>query len=315
MDAAEPPRILLEGAGPCASAQQLEALLRSSIGPARAPSAGWLVSLRIENTTSRVLRAEGDITDGTGTPIARRVVSGSPADCEALARAVGVWASLVLDAEVSRPPPAPSLGPSADSAPGVPPGPASRSSAPKGATPPVPNGNGPPVRTRDESLPLSPHVEPRALELGLGTFLMVGPAGQAFAGATPYAVLGASGGFFMRPSLAIGQGLPSPSSDERTTWATVRLDGCLRMHGLYPTNYGLKLDLCAGADAGFTYESGPVDAGTSATAPFVSLGPSVEMDGDVAGVLSLVLRGVAGVNIVPDGWSGRIEVAIAWRLR
>ncbi len=314
MDAAEPPRILLEGPGPCASAQQLEALLRSSIGPARAPAAGWLVSLRIENTTSRVLRAEGDITDGNGTPIARRVVSGSPADCEALARAVGVWASLVLDAEVSRPlPPTPSVGPSADSAPAVPQGPASRSSASKSATPPVTNG--PPVRARDETVPLSPHVEPRALELGLGTFLMLGPAGRAFAGATPYAVLGASRGFFMRPSFAIGQGLPSPSSDEKMTWATVRIDGCLRMHGLYPTNYGLKLDLCAGADAGLTYESGQVDAGTSATAPFVSLGPSVEMDGDLAGVLSLVLRGVAGVNIVSDGWSGRIEVAIAWRLR
>jgi hypothetical protein len=89
---AEPPRILLEGAGSCPNAHRLESLLESSLGPARAPQAGWVVALRLEKTTSRVLRAEGDITDSDGTPVARRVVSGSLADCDALARAIGVWA-------------------------------------------------------------------------------------------------------------------------------------------------------------------------------------------------------------------------------
>jgi hypothetical protein len=318
VDAAEPPRILLEGAGPCPSGHRLEALLQSSLGPAHAPGMGWLVSLRLEKTTAQVLRAEGDITDGEGTPVARRVVSGSLADCDALARAIGVWASLVLDAETSRPAPAPSGAPSVDS-------PATAASwtaapSPTGAAAPPPT---PPIassaaqRSRDENgAPI--HTDARALELGLGTFLMAGPQGRAFAGLTPYAIVEAARGVFLRPSLGVGQGFPSSSSNEKLTWAAARIDACMRMHGLYPANHGLKLDLCAGADGGFTYQSTTDDAlgsTVSTTSPFVSIGPSLEMDGDLADALSLVLRGVAGVNIVPDGWSGRIEVALSWRLR
>jgi hypothetical protein len=323
VNAAEPPRILLEGAGSCPSAHRLESLLESSLGPARAPKPGWVVALRLEKTTSRVLRAEGDITDGDGTPVARRVVSGSLSDCDALARAIGVWASLVLDAEASRTPP--SDPPPADPKPpaGAPANArASSSLSPSDASATAPatldsagGPNSPSAHARDENGP--PRAEARAIEIGLGTFLMVGPEGQAIAGATPYAFIEAGHGFFVRPALAVGEGVFVASSGEQLTWAAGRVDACFRVYGLYATNHGLRFGICAGAEGGVTHQwtdGADVTPPSSTTRPFVAVGPSIEMDGDLAGAFALVLRGVAGANLVPDGLSGRIEVALSWRL-
>jgi hypothetical protein len=62
--------------------------------------------------------------------------------------------------------------------------------------------------------------------------------------------------------------------------------------------------------------------------PFASVGPSLELRGELGGKLSVAIRGVAGLNIArpafDDGtgvrvetpvWSGRIEVALSWRLQ
>jgi len=314
VNAAEPPRILLEGAGSCPSAHRLETVLETSIGPTRAPGAGWIVALRLEKLTSKLLRAEGDITDGEGTPVARRVLSGSLADCDALARAIGVWASLVLDAEDSRVPPtdahttagAPAADAAAASAPSVP-----SANTPAGAAPSndaLPGDSyGGSARSHEDLLGAQSRGEEHGLEFGLGTFLMVGPEGQAIAGATPYAFIEIGKGVFLRPAIAVGEGIFASPSSEPVTWAAGRIDACLRIYGLYATNHGLRFGLCAGVEGGGTYNS-------SNTRPFIAVGPSVEMDGDLAGALGIVLRGVAGANIVPDGLSGRIEVALSWRL-
>ncbi len=315
MNAAEPPRILLEGAASCPSPHRLETVLEGSLGPTHAPSAGWVVSLRLEKLSSRLLRAEGDITDGEGTPVARRVLSGSLADCDALARAIGVWASLVIDAEASREPPAdshpatsdPDAGPAHVSAPpprvvtaNTPPGPPPTDSLPA-------DGYGGNTRTREETFTTQTRPDEHGLEFGLGTFLMVGPEGQAIVGATPYAFFDVGRGVFLRPAVAVGEGVFVSASSAPLTWGAGRLDACLRVYGLYTTNHGLRFGLCAGAEAGVTYNA-------SSTRPFIAVGPSLEMGGDLAGALGIVLRGIAGANIVPDGLSGRIEVALSWRL-
>ena len=317
MNAAEPPRILLEGAGSCPNTHRLETVLEGSLGPTRAPSGGWVVALRLEKLTSRLLRAEGDITDGDGTPVARRVLSGSLADCDALARAIGVWASLVIDAEASRQPPADSHPPAASDA-GAPAAHSGTSAqpipsvnTPAGSAPPTDSlpadSSGGNSRTHDETFTTQSRADEHGPEFGLGTFLMVGPEGQAIVGATPYAFFDVGRGVFLRPALAVGQGVFVAASTAPLTWGAGRLDACLRVYGLYTTNHGLRFGLCAGAEAGVTYDS-------SSTHPFIAVGPSLEMGGDLAGALGIVLRGIAGANIVPDGLSGRIEVALSWRL-
>jgi hypothetical protein len=58
--------------------------------------------MRIAPTGTRALRADGDIVDGDGVGVAHRTIVGTPADCGGMARAMGVWASLVLDDERRR---------------------------------------------------------------------------------------------------------------------------------------------------------------------------------------------------------------------
>ncbi len=322
MDVAEPPRIQLEGVGPCPSAARLEALLRSSMGAARAPATGWVVEMRVEKTTARALRAEGDITDDAGMPVARRVVSGSIADCDALARAVGVWASLVLDAERTRPAPvtAEAMAPDAPASASAKPDDGGVAADPSEAPPLAYRASPAMVSTQaplESGLP-GARAEGHTVEIGVGTFLMAGPRGRAFGGVTPYAVVETGHGLFLRPSLAVGEAFGPGSSSEPSTWSAARMDACWRVTGLYPTDHGLKFDICGGADGGLysqSTEGGTVNAGSSSIAPFLSVGPSLELDGDLAGALSLVLRGAAGINILPDGWTGRVEVALSWRLR
>src|SRR5260370_25964215 len=103
LDAGEPPQIVSEGRTECADASGAEGLLDRSLAPARAPAVGWVVFVRVERVGANALRADGDVIDETGTSVAHRVLSGSPANCAGLARAMSVWASLVLDAELTRP--------------------------------------------------------------------------------------------------------------------------------------------------------------------------------------------------------------------
>jgi hypothetical protein len=102
VDVAEPPRIVLETPEACADAPRLEGLLRGALARARAPGDAWSVDVKMERADAQELRARAGITDGSGVQVARRVLSNHAADCEGLARAVGVWASLVFEAELAR---------------------------------------------------------------------------------------------------------------------------------------------------------------------------------------------------------------------
>src|SRR5580658_2835632 len=102
LDVTEPPRIVWESPGACAASAHSEDLLRQAVASARAPGLAWGVRIRVEPTSDHTLRAEGQIMGEGGTVVARRLLSGAPGDCDGLARAVGVWASLVLDAQRAR---------------------------------------------------------------------------------------------------------------------------------------------------------------------------------------------------------------------
>jgi hypothetical protein len=248
---------------------------------------------------------------------------------------MSVWASLVLDAELTRPVSSKSAGAAAPTAStsAMPADPLTASvtlpvtpQVTPPVTPPVTNRqpveiDGPLGEGKDAHRALAdrqilpndsaPVVrdEPRTFEVGLGTFLMTNTGGKAFLGVTPHVVVQSAHGILLRPAISVGESLPGPVSD--TQWLSARFDVCSRIHGMYAKGGGLQLDLCGGPDVGFTIEP----AGSSrATMPYVSLGPSVDLRGDVVQNVSVVLRGVAGVDLVPLGASGRMELALAWRM-
>ena len=296
MDAAEPPRIVFESPAACRESDHAESLLRRTLAPARAPGHGWVVTLRVERSTGKSLRAEGEISDGSGAPVAHRTLGAATGDCGGLARAVGVWASLVLDEEVrrtaivatsaqpdSRAVDGASGGASAAPASGV--GSAtSREDGPgEGASP---GGDGTAVDAASgepKSLWPSPappdkpspehdwylhHDTDRTLEAGAGVFLMTGTGGGALAGPNVFLVVEAGHGLFLRPSLALGQSLTSlpPSDVSSSMWSAARFDTCLRLPGLYTKQHGMQLDLCGGGDIGFTRVTRALqDQGTSTT--------------------------------------------------
>jgi hypothetical protein len=170
------------------------------------------------------------------------------------------------------------------------------------------------------------HEEGRTLELGAGVFLMSGTGGGGVAGPTAFVVIEAGHGVFLRPAAAFGQSLTSlpPSDVKSTTWTAARFDTCLRLPGLYARRRGMQLDLCAGADAGVAI----VQANSSTTLPYLALGPSLDLHGELGGRLSAVLRIVAGVDVIPASYqdnsnspvqvpiaTGRVELALSWDVR
>jgi hypothetical protein len=261
--------------------------------------------------------AEGDIADAAGASVGRRVLPRKTTDCSGAARALGVWASLVLDAESQRaehdaaqPAPAPT-SPSAVIA----------ASAPGEAPWPAPETNEKPPPEAEWYLH---HEDARSLELGAGAFLLTGTVGGALLGPTAFVVVETGRGVFLRPSVALGATVAAlPSSGPRSTWATSRLDVCLRIPGFYPHRQGIQIDGCAGGDAGLSFLDNP----SQQTVPYLALGPSLDLRGEL-GQLSAVLRGVFGVSPVRTGfadnagnqlesslWSGRVELALSWSVR
>jgi len=330
LDVTEPPRVVWESPGACGSSARSEDLLRKGVASARAPGQAWVVRIRVEATNAHALRAEGRITGDDGAVVAHRTLSGAAGDCEGLARAVGVWASLVLDTERARSGSTESAP--ADAASTQPPPELGLADTHGEMAWPAPAVLEKPSPEHDWYLH---HEEDRTLELGVGAFLMMGSGTNTLAGASPYVVVEAGHGVFLRPSLAVGQSLTplASASEVRGTWGAARFDSCLRLPGLYTRHRGIQLDTCAGADLGFTYFGGAPtgSVGTPVnvmTVPFASVGPSFELRGELGGTFSVALRGLAGVNLTretfPDGtgtlvetplWSGRIELALSWRLR
>lgn len=326
MDVAEPPRIVVESRASCANAERVEELLHDALGAARAPRQAWTVTMRVQPTATHTLSAEGEITDDYGLLVADRLLSVPAGDCRGLARAMGVWASLVLEQELARGRPGASAAP-------TPPASASPSSSgPRGTALASRNADlqSPPDAPWPAPVPFEKpppegewylhHDETRTLEIGVAGFLMSGAGAGAMAGASPYAIIEAGRGVFLRPALAVGQTLAALNSPPvlSALWVAGRFDACLRVPGLYNENRGIQIDLCGGADFGFLS-----DSTDDITLPFVSVGPSLDLRGELGSSLSASIRAVTGVNVTSETigpvfqplWSGRLELAFSWKVK
>jgi hypothetical protein len=266
------------------------------------------------------MRATSELSDASGTPVAHRELSEATSECSGLARATGVWAGLVLDAEVEKAraltsEPVPSIA-------------AAAADGSAGAN--VATGGPPPA----ETVPATPehdwylhHEDTRSLELGAGVFIMSGAGGGVLAGPVLFVVVESAHGIFLRPSLGFGQTLSTipPTDVKSATWGAGRLDGCLRLPGLYSKHHGMQLDVCAGADVGMTH----IQASNNNTdMPYLTVGPSVDLRGELGGTISAVLRGVMGIDVLSSSYvdndggteqpplvSGRLELAFSWDAR
>jgi hypothetical protein len=309
VDASEPPRIVVESHSSCTDAAQAESLLRDALVRSRAPGHAWAVTMTVEPTAGHTLRGSGAITDENGLEVASRVLSVSSEDCQGLARAVGVWASLVLDEELGR---ARSQSERAKtSSPPV-------VEAPTDTLWPAPQPLPEPVPERDLFLQ---HEDGRSGEAGVGGFLMTNSGVGAVAGASPFVFIETGRGVFVRPSFAVGATTTPPQGSRSSAlWMSGRVDTCGRLPGLYSVDRGIQLDLCLGSDVGAA-------AGT-VTIPYVAVGPSIDLRGELGGHLAATLRGVGGLNLTTTGstsqtvnglyqplWSGRLEFALSWSLR
>ncbi len=321
VDAAVPPRIVFDSPAACTDRDRAEALLRLTVGAARTPPGSWIVSMRIDPAASGGLRAQGTIANAEGTLLAHRELAESGAECRGLARAVGVWASLVLDAARDREP---------SSAAGTSPPPQETASvsnvgvqatadapdlAAKGglpasngvpALPPWPGEPPAAEKTSEPERPGPRFEEHTGFELGVGAFLMSGTGGGPVAGATPFAFFEIAPGVHLRPSIGIGQNLG---------W--LRVDTCMRVQGRYSNRHGLQLDVCGGADLVVYY--------AWAARPD-TIGPSVDLRGELGSDLAIALRAIFGLNaasrqglsdsnIDSSLWSGRAELALSWGVR
>lgn len=160
----------------------------------------------------------------------------------------------------------------------------------------------PAIVSYEESAPEGPREAAPELELGAGPFLMSGGATGAYMGITPFLIDELGEAVSLRPSLVLGESVPDAVP---SLFAAARFDTCVRVPGNYAHGAGIQLDLCGGADAGFSY----VDAGTRAGAPskaqavpYVDIGPSAGLRAEV-GRLAVMLRAVAGLNVARDGYS------------
>jgi hypothetical protein len=172
-----------------------------------------------------------------------------------------------------------------------------------------------------------PEYEMPALELGAGAFFMAGGGSGSYAGVTPFLVDEIASGVFLRPSVLVGGSLATNVS---STFFGGRLDVCARLPGRYASRNGIQLDLCGGPDVGVSFVSAgtlPGNPPSDKALPYVNLGPSVDLHGEV-GSLAVLLRGVVGINIAQEGYAdvtgkqvdvpalaGRLELDFSWGLR
>jgi hypothetical protein len=279
--------------------------------------------MTVQPTADHALHAQAKITDELGILVADRALSVPAGDCRGLARAVGVWASLVLEQELARSRSAVASSAAAQTASSR----ESETSASAAAWRESQSGTLWPAPAPLEKPPPEgdwylhhEHEDSRTLEIGVSGFLMSGAGAGAMAGASPFAIIEAGHGVFLRPAFYVGQTLTALNSPPvlDALWMAGRFDTCLRLPGLYTQNKGMQLDLCGGADFGFVDDSTDDEI-----IPFVSVGPSLDLRGELGSSLSASIRGVTGINatsgtigpVYQPLWSGRLELAFSWKVK
>lgn len=289
----QPPAIVIEGDA-CPDAARAEAALRDALGAAVAPSGGWRVRMNVRARPSG-FRVVAELDDGEALPVAHRELASASNRCEPLARGVGVWAALSLDAEVER----------------------ARRVEPKAPEPVAPWPAPANVAPNDEAQAFLKHTAgKRDLEIGIASSLMTGFGGAAtspIAGGEAFAIIEIGHAIFLRPSGGFGAGVQGTAY-----WGNGRFDGCVRLPGNYIERSGLQLDTCLGAEVGGL--STGLSSGATEMRWMLAPGPSVALRGELASALSVEVRAVSGFNILLSGpgvdvLSLRAELGFTWRLR
>ena len=316
VEQAEPPQIVFVEPAPCPDTRAAQDLLTRALAPSVAPRASWTVTVRVRKDKSG-LTAEGEIADDVGAPVAHRSIAKDTHECGGLVRAVGVWASLVLDEEVRRanapPSPAPAVGPTtAWPAPAPPP------------PPPEP----------EQALFLKNPEAKRTFEIGVAASYMngvLGDSGAAIGAVHAFVVVEVPGGWFLRPMIGTGRSIKDVAivTDTSATWAASRIDACRRMPGNYLEHRGIQMDLCGGIEAGLLHFDSGADPIKEQTVPLVAPGGTLGLRGELASALSAEIRGMVGVNLLRDTFLvtqydqreapqivyARLELGFTWRLR
>src|SRR5262245_57019033 len=100
-----PVEVVVEATSACPDRARAQAALADALASARAPRRGgpartWILRLAVDDE-AKTKKATARILDDGGETVAEHTITDRSA-CTPLARALGAWASLVLDDELSR---------------------------------------------------------------------------------------------------------------------------------------------------------------------------------------------------------------------
>lgn len=321
---------VLESQADCADLERARTALSEALAAARAPAHGgsrlrgpgrasisssgahWTMTMSVApgpvSGSARSVgskSAEAVIVDDAGTIVAQRTLSDRNArSCLPLARAVGAWASLVLDAEMVRAKDEDGTltTPAADDAPGG-------AGETKSTFRLVHTTPDPDAVTPQEGLSPSAQKIERSLEVGSMLYVRNGMlATGGMAGVSPFVAVELANAWVLRPSVAFG----------RATQGTIgishvggRTDICRRIPGNYTERRGIEADLCAGFEAGVvTSQATQTTRGDSVGR--VGLGPAATLRGELAGGVALEVRGLIGANFVQSALLGQAEAPLVF---
>jgi hypothetical protein len=238
------------------------------------------------------------ILDDVGTIVAQRTLTDRGARaCLPLARAVGAWASLVLDAEMNRAkdgdvheaatrPAMPTRAFGADP------------SSTAHSDPTASGGREGSVRD-SAAEPTAPAVR-RAIELGTMVYLRNGlMTTGGIAGLSPFLTVELTPSWVLRPALFFGRStetISAFSGDEGSMLSHLgaRTDLCRRIPGNYTERRGVEADLCGGVEGGIVTPTTTANR----SAGRMGFGPSVNMRGELGAGVALEIRGLLGANIL-----------------
>jgi hypothetical protein len=322
--------VVLESQADCADLERARAALSEALAAARAPAhagsrlrgprsrstspsgAHWTMTMNVApapaNGSARwagAKSAEAVIVDDAGTIVAQRTLNDRNArSCLPLARAVGAWASLVLDAEMVRAKDEDGTltTPAADDASG-------------GAAEARPSlrlvhaSPDPDSVTPQEGNTSTTQKAERSLEVGSMVYVRNGMLSTGgMAGVSPFVAVELANAWVLRPSAAFG----------RATQGTLgishvggRTDICRRIPGNYTERRGIEADLCAGFEAGVvTSQATQTTRGDSVGR--VGLGPAATLRGELAGGVALEVRGLIGANLIQSAVLGQAEAPLVF---
>ena len=321
--------VVLESQADCADLERARAALSEALLAARAPAHGgsrlrgprptspsaahWTMTMTVApappNVSARSAgskSAEAVIVDDAGTIVAQRTLSDRNArSCLPLARAVGAWASLVLDAEMVRAKdddgtlttPA-----SADEAAGTV---QTRPSLRLVHTTPDPDSA---ATTTEGANPSSAKAE-HALEVGSMAYVRNGMlATGGMVGVSPFVAVELANAWVLRPSVAFGRATQGAVGMSHVGGRT---DLCRRIPGNYTERRGIEADLCAGIEAGVvTSQASQTMRGDSVGR--AGIGPAATLRGELAAGVALEVRGLVGANFIQSALLGQAEAPLVF---